>query len=241
MSAPSPPLPALHVRIAASALAATVVVASAAALLVALPAGWADVQTIRYRWLVDKWSSGAMPPPTPQQWAEARHALANGLRTQPNNPATLENIAWLYATQAIHFRQTLPQASQDFMLQAHSYYLAAARLRPMSAVAWANVALTAHHMPNGAEETLMWQAFDKALAWGHREPTAQRPLAEIGFARWQNLSPERKQALLDMVNQARPHSRPSLVVIATQHKLQHLLQTPPTTQKPTVGAGISKP
>lgn len=207
-------------------VALSVVLASVLALSVALPAARSDLQTIKYRWLIDRWSSGATAQPTPEQWAEARNALANGLRIEPGNPATLENLAWLYASRSQALRNTLPQASFDFMLQAHRYYVAAARLRPMSAVAWANVALSAHHLPSG-DPALLWQAFDKALAWGHREPTAQRPLAEIGFARWDTLAPQRQQALLAMVDNARPHSKPSLVAIAKHHKQAHLLQTGP--------------
>lgn len=217
-------------RLAPRLVAVLVVVASVAALSVALPAAWSDIQTIKYRWLIDRWSSGTMSPPTPAQWGEARHALANGLRTQPNNPAILENLAWLYASRSQSLRQTLPQASQDFMRQAHSYYLAAVRQRPMSAVAWANVALSAHYLSAQPEELQLWPAFDKALDWGHREPTAQRPIAEIGFARWSTLTPQRQAALLAMVNNAQPHSRPSLVAIAKQYKLSHLLQTEPASQ-----------
>ncbi len=201
--------------------------ACVAAVAVIVPAARADLATIHTRWQIEQWSLGKAPQPGIVAWGKARNAIADALRITPNDPNLHENLAYLYASRA-QLSAAVPDLATSFMSQALASYQAAARLRPMSGSTWANIALASHTLqPQPVEQAnhpeapppLLWQAFDKAMAYGQREPAVQQALAHVGFARWDELSPERRTALLAMTTLAAPHAQPALAEIAQRHGL----------------------
>ncbi len=216
-------------------LLAVVVGVAASALWVAGRAAVSDVQLMQVRWQIGQWRSGSAPLPHIVDWGAARNTLSGALATAPDDPQIHESLGYLYAIRA-QSAAKLPALFQPLMRQAQDSYRNAARLRPMSGATWANVALASHllapvssapaqpsqpnqqNQPNQPnQQTLLWDAFDRALLYGQREPSVQRTTAEIGFARWAQLSPVRRSQLLAMVAGAWPPDRPVLLTIAHAH------------------------
>jgi hypothetical protein len=209
-----------------AALLAIVVAGALSAVWVAAQAAWVDVQLLQVRWQTGQWRSGSVPLPSIVDWGKARNTLADALTQAPEDPQIHEALGYLYAIRAQSAVQ-LPTLYQPLMQQAQTSYRTAARLRPMSGATWANVALASHLLdaPQGVPSTpssspsltVLWDAFDRALLYGEREPYVQRTVAEIGFSRWAQLAPDRRTALLAMVSNAWPENRPALVRMARVH------------------------
>ena len=221
--------------------AAIAVFGCAAAVWVVVPAARADFAIIQTRWQIDQWASGKAPAPGIVAWGKARTAVAHALSITPNDPQLHEHMAYLYASRAQQASVLAPDLANSLMAQALLSYRQAVALRPMSGVLWANVAQASHSLqPNPsaapshpeAEPPLLWQAFDKAIAYGQREPAVQQALTHVGFARWDELSPARRTALLAMAALAAPHAQPALAEIAQRHGRQHLLPAPPLGAPP---------
>lgn len=210
-------------------LLAVVAGVAASALWVAGHAAVTDVQLMQVRWQIGQWRNGSAPLPNIVDWGTARNTLSGALATAPDDPQIHESLGYLYAIRA-QSAAKLPALFQPLMRQAQDSYRNAARLRPMSGATWANVALASHLLapvssapaqpsqPNQQnQQALLWDAFDRALLYGQREPSVQRTTAEIGFARWAQLSPVRRSQLLAMVAGAWPPDRPVLLTIAHAH------------------------
>lgn len=203
---------------------AVVAGAAACALWVAGQAAVADVQLMQVRWQIGQWRSGSAPLPHIVDWGTARNTLSGALATAPDDPQIHESLGYLYAIRA-QSAAKLPALFQPLMRQAQDSYRNAARLRPMSGATWANVALASHLLEAASstpaqqqsQQTLLWDAFDRALLYGQREPSVQRTTAEIGFSRWAQLSPVRRSQLLAMVAGAWPSDRPVLLTLAHAH------------------------
>ena len=217
--------PAHAVRAARRAVLLVVVAGVAVcALWVAGQAAMADVQLMQVRWQIGQWRNGNAPLPNIVDWGTARNTLSGALATTPDDPQIHESLGYLYAIRA-QSAAKLPALFQPLMRQAQDSYRNAARLRPMSGATWANVALASHLLEAASsapaqqqsQQTLLWDAFDRALRYGQREPFVQRTIAEIGFARWAQLSPVRRSQLLAMVAGAWPPDRPILLTIAHAH------------------------
>lgn len=196
--------------------------ASAAALWTMLPAGWADYQTMKTRWQLGLWTSGKAPPPGIVEWGNAVNRLTDGLKTTPQDPTLHEGIAWLYASRAIA-SEAFPELATPYMQQAAQSYQTAANLRPMSGPTWAHLALALHSLNDPASTPQLWQATDKALQYGPREPAVQTALARIGFSRWSQLPEPTRAAFTHMLGQVQPHHHATIKAIAQQHQLTHLL------------------
>lgn len=202
-------------------LLAVVAGMAASTLWVAGQAAVSDVQLMQVRWQIGQWRSGSAPLPHIVDWGTARNTLSGALATAPDDPQIHESLGYMYAIRA-QSAAKLPALFQPLMRQAQDSYRNAARLRPMSGVTWANVALASHLLAatssapaqQQSQQALLWDAFDRALLYGQREPYVQRTTAEIGFARWAQLSPLRRSQLLAMVASAWPSDRPVLLTIA---------------------------
>ena len=200
-----------------------------AAVQVVVPATSADLAVMQTRWQIDQWATGNAPTPGLAAWSKARNAVAGALQTSPNDPNLHENLAYLYASRA-QASAAVPGLARDLLQQALLSYQRAAQLRPMSGPTWASVAQALHGLyPDGTADELapMWLAFDKAMAYGQREPSVQLALAHTGFARWAQLTTERQQALLAMVELANPDTRKDLDAITNRNNLADLLPSAP--------------
>ena len=209
----------------ASALALALL-ACAGALLVVLPNAWADIHVMKTRWQIGQWQAGKAPQPGIVEWGKARTIVSDALRITPSDPALHEQLAYLYASRAM-LSAAAPDVATSFMQQALASYQAAAKLRPMSAATWANVAL-AHHVLAGQQtaDPELWRAFDKALQYGNREPFVQRALADVGLARWAHMPQTTRSAFNAMLLNVQDHNRADVEAIAKRHKRTNLLPPP---------------
>jgi tetratricopeptide (TPR) repeat protein len=206
-------------RLLQALLLAVLLLACAAALHVIIPAAWGDAMFMRTRWLIGQWTSGEAPQPGIAAWGKAQKQVEYALQVTPDDPNLHESLAWLYASRSQAMENYIPELATEFMQKALVSYQQAATLRPMSAPTWANVALAHHKLATSGTEDLtpMWTAFDKALAYGAREPVVQKALAEVGFARFDAMTPERRQAFLAMVGAALTYSLPPIAAQAVRH------------------------
>lgn len=177
-------------------------------------AAWADMLQLQVRYNIGQWQAGKAPLPPIAMWGEARNTLMQALTLTPDDPQLHENLGYLYGLRALSSKD-IPELYQAMLGQAQVYYRNATRLRPMSPHPWANIALASHY--RGDAGASLWDAFDRAMAYGQREPSVQVMLAEVGFARWGELTEPRRSQLLAMVNQALPHSKGTLLEIARRY------------------------
>jgi len=185
-------------------------------------AAWADMLQLQVRYNISRWQAGKAAPPQIAAWGEARNTLVQALILTPDDPQIHENLGYLYGLRALSSK-AIPELYQAMLGQAQAYYRNAARLRPMSPHPWANIALASHY--RGDAGAPLWDAFDRAMAYGQRQPSVQVTLAELGFARWGELTEPRRSQLLAMVNQALPHSKGQLLDIARHYGHAALLQS----------------
>jgi len=186
-------------------------------------AAWADMLQLQVRYNISRWQAGKAAPPQIAAWGEARNTLVQALVLTPDDPQIHENLGYLYGLRALSSKD-IPELYQAMLGQAQAYYRNAARLRPMSPHPWANIALASPYL--GDTGASLWDAFDRAMAYGQRQPAVQVTLAELGFARWGELTEPRRSQLLAMVNQALPHSKSPLLDIAKRYGHSGLMLQP---------------
>lgn len=192
-----------------------------------IPASLADAQSLKARRLIERWRDGKAVMPTAAEWSRVRNEMVRALKTAPDNAQLLDDLGFVYAFRA----QSLPDAPdladlrQSLLTEAEAYFHLAAVLRPMFPYGWGHLALARHY--RGDAEAEIWFAFDKAMAYGRNEPHVQRMLAEIAFARWSSLGPEREQAVLSMVADMPERLREPLLELAERHAVTLDLPPPP--------------
>ncbi|MBY0464612.1 MAG: hypothetical protein K2W33_06680 [Burkholderiales bacterium] len=222
-------------RLGQLALAALVVWCLTAAVQVVVPAMAADIAIIKTRWQIDQWASGKAPQPGIVAWGRARNAVADAISITPNDPNLHENLAYLYASRA-QASAFVPDLARDLSKQALASYQRSVQLRPMSGPTRSNIAQVMHTLAadNATPEDLapMWVAFDKAMAYGQREPSVQLTLAHIGFARWETMPAIRQQALLAVVDAATAETRPTIDAIAARYNQAQQLPPAPASSNP---------
>ena len=191
-----------------------------------LPAAATDLSLIKARGEVDRLRSGKKRMPALAEWNKLRRTLERAAATAPNNAQVLDDLAFLYAFRATTMadNEDLVDLYHQLLAEAAGYYRQAAPLRPMFPYPWANLALADHLTDSNEAE--MWSAFDKALAFGRNEPTIQAMLAEIAFARWSQLTPERADAMRRLVAEMPETLQGPLRQAAERHAIDLLDTTP---------------
>lgn len=190
-----------------------------------LPASLADAQTLKARSQIERWRDGKAAMPTPAEWSRVRNEMVRALKTAPDNAQLLDDLGFVYAFRA----QNLPgdpelaDLRRSLLTEAEAYFHSAAVLRPMFPYGWSHLALARHY--RGDAEAEIWPAFDKAMAYGRNEPHVQRMLAEIAFARWSSLGPEREHEVQTMVADMPERLRKPLLELAARHAVT--LDRPP--------------
>lgn len=172
----------------------------AASLYVAAVHTLADVSTMRARAQIMAWQRDASAKPTIPEIGRARNDLADGLRWLPSDPSLLEQMGYLYGLRAARL-DGLPELQAAMIDEVIAYNQAALRSRPMSPYAWSNVALGLHL--RNLQPTEMWEAFDRAMAYGQREGGVNTRLATIALARWNELGEDRQLEVVSMIVAAR--------------------------------------
>ena len=196
-------------------LLAAFVAMGLASLYVLLPAAIADFGSLRARQEIEHLRAGGSPPPL-AAWTRLRDDLLSAADWSPGNPRWYDDLGYLYVLRA---RSTtgmpeLDALRRDLYLEAAGHYRTAARLRPLFPYGWANLALAKHHA--GEADAEMWHAFDQAMANGRQEIGVERMLAELAFARWAELTPERAAAVRMMIADTREDLRQPMLAGAAQ-------------------------
>lgn len=170
------------------------------------------------------WQAPGAAAPKPADWLQTRAALAHALAASPRNADLQEAMAYLYLSAALGPGQGL-LVQRAYLQQAVWHLEQATQARPMVPSAWAAEVLVldrleqlAQDAPAGAETPVrreaMWAAFDRALAYGAREPAVQRHLLLVALNRWPQLSAPRATALRRLYTRATPGQQRALSALA---------------------------
>lgn len=183
-----------------------------------LPAAWSESSTLAARYTAEKWRNIGPKAVPPAEWATARKRLEDGIQTTPDNPNLHAELAYLYVARAqamgkLESDSPLLPTHHELMDLAIDHYRTAAQLRASFPYTWAHLALAKHY--RGAHDAEMWAAFDQAMRFGRNEAGLQPLFAEIAFAHWHQLSAERQQAVVAMIQQAKPTYQRKLLEQAT--------------------------
>nr|WP_315464245.1 hypothetical protein [uncultured Rhodoferax sp.] len=170
-------------------------------------ATWADAATLRARWIIAEWREGKGPSRQPEVLARVAADLQAGTRITPGNAALYDDLGFLHAFQAEALspyvgEPALRDYQRQLLVTAAGHYRTSTALRPTFPYSWAYLALAKHMLEEYDGE--YWVAFDKAHQLGRAEAGVQVALARMAFARWQELSPERKDRMVAMVLSAQP-------------------------------------
>ncbi len=219
------PLPKLF---AIMALGAFLIAGALLSLYHALPAAVKDYRTLGVRSEIERMRDGKKRMPSLVEWGRLRNQLVRAAGDESDNAQLQDDIAYLYVFRAQNMVDVpeLAELRQSLFAEAANYYRRSARLRPMFPYGWANLALAKHY--SGAADEELWDSFDRALAYGRNEPTVQHMLAEVAFARWSTLDPQRAAAITDLVAETPEPLRQPLLEMA-EHFIVAL--PPPTIRR----------
>ncbi len=178
---------------------------------------WSDASTLRPRWLVNQWRDGQGPVYSLPVWQQTRDELQAASVITPDNAQLFDDLGFLNAWRAYGLG-TPPPGDPDHVLQRSLWsdavvnYRQATVLRPTFPYTWTYLALAKHLI--GEHDTEFWQAFDKALHYGHTETGVYQALGQIAFANWNALGAERQRSVTAMVSHAPVLSRESFLQLA---------------------------
>jgi hypothetical protein len=138
-----------------------------------------DAEYYSARRAIAKWPAPASTPGP--DWQRVRATLEDAYSREPDNPLYAEELG------RIHEWRALARAPSDHEARTHlraalAAFRVAARMRPGSAVAWANIALVKFRLEEMDYE--FYGALERAERMGPWEPGVQRTLADIGLSNW---------------------------------------------------------
>jgi len=204
-------------------LLAIILLGAGASLYFAVSAAFSDAASLQARWQISQWQADERLKPKPAELGRVRNDLLAALRWTPGDPQIHESLGYLSGVRAAGAR-AIPELEQAMLEESIADYRTAITLRPMSAYAWANLALAMHL--KGGEQEALWAAYDHAYLYGNRETGVQRILAEVGFSHWDEAGAERQGQLVHMIDIAYPHARGDLTRIAGKYHKESLLAKP---------------
>ncbi len=219
-------------RTLAIALGAFLLIGAGLSVAYGLPGALADARSLAARAQIDAWRDGTPPKNgVEQRWIRVRDQLLAAIAIAPENPQFHSDLGYLHALRAsqvpaVSEYAAMAELRQSLFAVAVEHYRNAAVLRPMFPYGWAHLALVKHYTNEADAE--LWSAYDKTYAYGRNEPSMQRILAEIAFARWSDLGNERRVALFGMVRDNPPKLNKPLLELAAYYKiaLQPVAATP---------------
>ena len=184
------------------------------------PSAWSDAKSLQAHWLVGQWRDGTGPVYSLPRWQQAHNDLQAALRLTPRNAQLLDDLGFLNVGRAMGLGKPEAGTSEHALQQALfaraiAHYRAATTLRPTFPYTWAYLALAKHF--KGEEDPELWQAFDKALRYGRNEAGVQPAMAQVAFAHWNDLSPERKTQMAEMIKDAQPVPHKKLMDLAEEN------------------------
>lgn len=182
-----------------------------------LAAAWSDAGSLRPRWLVNQWRDGQGPVYSLPLWQQTRNELQAALALTPDNAQLFDDLGFLDAWRAYGLGTPIADdpdhaLQQSLLSDAIANFRQATVLRPTFPYTWTYLALAKHL--TGEHDTEFWQAFDKALHYGHTETGVYQALGQIAFANWNTLGAERQRSVTAMVSNAPVVSRENFLQLA---------------------------
>lgn len=159
-----------------------------------------DILTLQARSQINAWQRQTASFPRVGEIGKALNSLNSGARWLPGDPVLIEGIGYLYGLRA-NIARNLPELEHAMLDEVLVAYRSAVARRPMSAYAWANIALVLHR--KNADLPEIWIAVDRALLYGQREAGVQIRLAEVVFRRWEEAGDSRRAAFREILSTSR--------------------------------------
>jgi hypothetical protein len=139
---------------------------------------------------VDRWTAASRAPRLAEVRLAAKYFL-DSLDYAADSPWAIEGMGALDLAKMRASK--IPREALAFARDARVRFRQALRQRPTSPFLWSNLALTKLYLNEIDGELLT--ALRQADALGPWEPTVQQTVLFVGLAVWQDLDPERRQAL----------------------------------------------
>lgn len=180
---------------------------------------WSSFLAADVRSQLNDWQAGS----TPFTWTAWHSALADisaALKLQPNAAGFHADAGRLHEWAAWQD----PDEGEALRRQALAHYRQALRHRPTWGLAWAHLTTNGALIEGLSPDVV--RAFLQATALGGRETEIQQRLLWLGFALWDDLSPEMKAAVREMATHAMNHGviRERVIRLAIQYEWTAELQ-----------------
>jgi len=143
----------------------------------------------------EQWSPGRSRLPESAQIARAAKFYTDSLGYVADSPWALEGAGAMDLARMRISKK--PREALASVREAHARFRQALQQRPTSPFLWANLALTKLYLNEIDDE--LFAALRRAGELGPWEPTVQQTILFVGLARWQDLGPELRQAMLQTI------------------------------------------
>ncbi len=174
--------------------------------------GLADVYAYQARYQWQKWQQDAHAELA--LWLAARDHLRRAIRLNPKNAEYLESMGRLYEEKGRH-SSALDGESNPFLVESVNYFEQSLKLRPGSAMTWANLAL-AHYQLNQLGGPFR-HALHRAVSLGSWEPGVLDIVSDVGLGAWSSVAPETQQLVTENIKRQARHRAPQLWNSAQVH------------------------
>lgn len=187
----------------AAVLLAVLLVPLVPSAIYGLRAAWVNADTVAARRIVMGWREGYGPGYTTERWQDTFTALEQGTHIDPDNAQLYADLGYLFVIQANTFSTaaqsdpTLAELRWLLLDSAIENLRRATQLRPRFPYGWGHLA--GIKSLRGQADAEMWGAFDKALDLGRNEGGTQLAIAEVAFAHWGTLTPQRRARVDQML------------------------------------------
>ena len=162
---------------------------------------------------IDRWESMSRQP----SMEEVKHAarfFSDALAWDPANAWALEGAGAMALAKMRASR--IPREALAAAKDAHQRFRQALLRRPSSPFLWANLALTKLYLNEIDEELLT--ALRHADELGPWEPAIQQTVLFVGLATWQELDPELRKSLAQLIERGASHNRKRLLDIVKSYR-----------------------
>jgi hypothetical protein len=156
--------------------------------------GLADIFIKQAQFDIQQWQTKEL---TLNTWQVTHSTLQWAVKLEPQHPDFLEFMGMAYFLHKNLKVGTAKKLTADY--HALNYFLKAAKQRPVSAYAWANIVIMKHHLKQYDKQ--LFKALETAILLGPWEPFVQLTVAEVGLANWDRLPPKTQLTVLTMIEQ----------------------------------------
>lgn len=140
-----------------------------------------------------------------KDWEKLQSNLSTALRYNPNNPNIHESLA-LALTGRFADKPVGDKLAEPYRRKALAHYRQSIAVRPVWPYAWINLALVKYQLGEIDEE--FQQALYKANKLGAWEPDVQRLIIDISLSRWNVLTLEERDFVLNIIAKSLRHTVP---------------------------------